>query len=399
MTARGVARFGVALFDTAIGRCGIAWGARGVVTVQLPERSRGAARARLRRRLPEACEASPPPEVQRAVDGIAALLRGEPSDLSSVALDMERVPPFHRRVYRAARAIPRGATLTYGEIAARLGAPGEARAVGQALARNPFAIVVPCHRVVAAGQKLGGFSASEGIALKLRLLTLEGARPSDQPALFEDEPVLGFDPEAAAAALHACDAGLARVIDRVGPLRLALKQTPSTFVALAEAIVYQQLSGRAAATIFSRVCALFPRPLLGPTPEQLARVPDAALRGAGLSQAKLLALRDLAERARAGEVPSLGALRDMQDEEIVARLSQVRGIGRWTVEMLLIFRLGRPDVLPCEDFGVRKGFAAAFRRRELPSPDDLRARGERWRPWRTAASWYLWRAAELAGRE
>jgi methylated-DNA-[protein]-cysteine S-methyltransferase len=394
MTASGFSRF-----DTAIGRCGIAWGADGVVAVQLPEKSEGAARARLRRRVPEAQEAPPPPEVQGAVDGISALLRGEPSDLSSVALDMERVPPFHRRVYQAARAIPRGATASYGEIAAKLGAPGEARAVGQALARNPFAIVVPCHRVVAAGGKLGGFSASEGVALKLRLLAIEGARPSEAPALFEDEPALGFDPGEAALALRASDAALARVIDRVGPLRLALKQTPSSFVALAEAIVYQQLSGRAAATIFSRVCALFPRPLLGPTPEQLARVPDAALRGAGLSQAKLLALRDLAERARAGEVPALGALRGMEDEEIVEKLSQVRGIGRWTVEMLLIFRLGRPDVLPCEDFGVRKGFAVAFRRRELPSPDEVRARGDRWRPWRTAASWYLWRAAGLAGRE
>ena len=394
MTAPGFTRF-----DTAIGRCGIAWGARGIVAVQLPERSLGAARARLQRRVPGAREASPPPDVQRAVDGVATLLRGEPSDLSSGALDMERVPPFHRQVYQAARGIPRGATATYGEIAAKLGAPGEARAVGQALARNPFAIVVPCHRVVAAGGKLGGFSASEGVALKLRLLAIEGARPSDPPALFADEPALGFDASAAAVALRASDPALARVIDRVGPLRLALKQTPSTFVALAEAIVYQQLSGRAAATIFSRLCALFPRPLLGPTPEQLARVSDAALRGAGLSQAKLLALRDLAERARAGEIPALGALRALEDEEIVTRLSQVRGIGRWTVEMLLIFRLGRPDVLPCEDFGVRKGFAFALRRRALPAPDEVRARGARWRPFRTAASWYLWRAAELAGGE
>lgn len=394
MTAPGFTRF-----DTAIGTCCIAWGARGIVAVQLPERSAGAARARLRRRLPEAREAAPPPAVRGASDGIAALLRGEPSDLSSLALDMERVPPFQRRVYEAARGIPRGATLTYGEVAGKIGAAGEARAVGQALARNPFAIVVPCHRVVAAGGKLGGFSASEGVALKLRLLAIEGARPREAPTLFEDEPALGFDPDEAVAGVRASDAALARVIDRVGPLRLALKRTSSTFVALAEAIVYQQLSGRAAATIFSRVCALFPRPLLGPTPEQLARVPDAALRGAGLSQAKLLALRDLAARARAGEVPPLGVLRGMADEEIVEQLSQVRGIGRWTVEMLLIFRLGRPDVLPCEDFGVRKGFAVALRRRELPSADELRARGECWRPWRTAASWYLWRAAELGSRE
>jgi methylated-DNA-[protein]-cysteine S-methyltransferase len=390
MSAPGFARF-----DTPIGRCGIAWGAGGIAAVSLPSRTAGEARARLRRRVPGALEAEPPPPVARARDGITALLRGEPSDLSGVALDMAGVPPFHRRVYEAARAIRPGETLTYGEVAARVGAPDEARAVGQALARNPFALVVPCHRVVAANGKLGGFSAGDGVVLKLRLLSIEGARAGDRPPLLDDAPMLGFDPGGAALHLSAADAALARWIDRIGPVQLPLLRTPSTFVALARAIVHQQLSGRAAATIFARVCALFPRPLLGPTPEQLARVSDAALRGAGLSQAKLLALRDLAARARAGEVPALGALRAMSDEEVVERLSRVRGIGRWTVEMLLIFRLGRPDVLPCEDLGVRKGLALALRRRALPSPDELRARGERWRPYRTAASWYLWRAAEL----
>jgi methylated-DNA-[protein]-cysteine S-methyltransferase len=397
--AGAMSQQGFTRFDTAIGRCGLAWGPRGIVTVQLPERSAGAARARLLGRLPGAREAPPPPAVEAARDGIAALLRGEPADLSRVALDMEGLPPFPRRVYEAARTIPPGATLRYGELAARLGAPREAREVGQALARNPFPLIVPCHRVVAAGGRIGGFSAPDGVALKLRLLAIEGARTSEQPPLFEDEPVLGFDPDAAAAHLRAADPALARIIDRVGPLRLALKRTPSTFGALAEAIVHQQLSGRAAATIHSRLCALFPRPLRGPTADQLARVPDAALRAAGLSEAKQLALRDLASRARAGDVPELEALRRMEDEEIVAKLSQVRGIGRWTVEMLLIFRLGRPDVLPCEDLGVRKGLAFALRRRALPAPDALRARGERWRPYRTAASVYLWRAAELAARE
>ena len=164
---------GTALFDTPIGRCTIAWGERGIVGVRLPGLCFRDARE------------APPPAVQQAIDGIIALLRGEPSDLSGVVLDMERVPPFHRRVYEAARGIPPGATLTYGEIAARIGAPGEAREVGQALARNPFALVVPCHRVVAAGGKPGGFSAAGGVATKLRLLTLEGARTAAQPGLFD----------------------------------------------------------------------------------------------------------------------------------------------------------------------------------------------------------------------
>jgi O-6-methylguanine DNA methyltransferase len=181
---------GFALFNTAFGRCGIAWGERGLVGVQLPEASEARTRARMRRRFPDAPEAPPPPPVQRAIDGIVALLRGEAIDLSVVALDMAGVPPFDRRVYGVARTIPPGATLAYGEIAARLGAPGEARAVGEALGHNPFPIVVPCHRVLAAGGKVGGFSANGGIATKLRLLSIEGARTSAEPSLFDNLPLV-----------------------------------------------------------------------------------------------------------------------------------------------------------------------------------------------------------------
>jgi methylated-DNA-[protein]-cysteine S-methyltransferase len=174
--------YGFALFDTAIGRCGIAWSDRGVVGVQQPEAGDGETRARMLRRFPTAGEVTPPPDVQRTLDRIVALLDGEASDLSVVPLDMEGVPPFHRRVYEVARRIPAGATLSYGEIAARLGAPGAARAVGQALGHNPFPIVVPCHRVLAASGKLGGFSAHGGAATKLRMLAIEGARVNGPPA-------------------------------------------------------------------------------------------------------------------------------------------------------------------------------------------------------------------------
>ena len=167
---------GFALFDTAIGRCGIAWSERGIAGVQLPEAGEAETRARMLHRFPAAGEAAPPPEVQRAIDSIVGLLRGEDSDLSGIALDMDGVPEFHRRVYEAARAIPPGNTLSYGDIAKRVGAPGAARAVGQALGRNPFPIVVPCHRVLAAGGKIGGFSAQGGITTKRRMLSIEGAR-------------------------------------------------------------------------------------------------------------------------------------------------------------------------------------------------------------------------------
>jgi methylated-DNA-[protein]-cysteine S-methyltransferase len=174
-----------ALFATAIGPCAIAWGGRGIVGVQLPEACEADTRARMRRRLPDASEAPPPPAVERAINAIVALLSGAARDLSAIGLDMDGVPDFNLRVYAVARQIPPGATLTYGEIARRLGDPGLARAVGQALGRNPFPIIVPCHRVLAAGGKLGGFSANGGASTKRRMLAIEGAPAIGGPTLFD----------------------------------------------------------------------------------------------------------------------------------------------------------------------------------------------------------------------
>ncbi len=162
-----------ALFDTAIGRCGIAWKERGISGVQLPESSAAVTRARLRQRFPAAVEAAPAPLARRAIAGITALLDGTPVDLAGLPLELEQVAPFQRRVYEVARTIPVGATLTYGDIAARIGEPGAARAVGQALGANPWPILVPCHRVLAAGGKPGGFTAPGGVHTKLRLLAAE----------------------------------------------------------------------------------------------------------------------------------------------------------------------------------------------------------------------------------
>jgi 3-methyladenine DNA glycosylase/8-oxoguanine DNA glycosylase len=204
-----------------------------------------------------------------------------------------------------------------------------------------------------------------------------------------------FDPRVALEHLRASDAALAHVIDAVGPFRLQLNRASSIFAALARAIVYQQLTGKAAATIFARLLALFPCVHDGLTAEQILGASEEKLRGAGLSRAKLLSLRDLAQRAAGGQIPTLAEVHRMEDEAIIARLTEVRGIGRWTVEMLLIFRLGRPDVLPADDYGIRKGFAIAYER-ELPSPKDLAAYGARWKPYRSVASWYLWRVVERA---
>jgi methylated-DNA-[protein]-cysteine S-methyltransferase len=179
--------YSFAIFDTALGACGIVWTARGIAGVQIHNGSDSATRARLLRRFSGAQEAVPPAEVQRAIDGIVALLHGEHRDLSDVAIDNEGVPAFNTRVYAIARTIPPGKTMTYGEIAERLGDKLLAREVGTALGQNPCPIIMPCHRVLAASGKTGGFSAPGGVVTKLRLLTIEGAQPNG-PTLFDRLP-------------------------------------------------------------------------------------------------------------------------------------------------------------------------------------------------------------------
>lgn len=176
---------GFCLFDTALGACGIAWNGSALLGVQLPEADTAAGRARMRSRFPLLPDTDPPEWVRAAMDRIHALLAGHPDDLSDIPLDMEGVPPFHRRVYEIARAIAPGRTMTYGEVAQQLGEPGSARAVGQALGRNPFAPVIPCHRVLAARSGAGGFSAEGGVHTKLRMLQIEKAQLGTEPGLFD----------------------------------------------------------------------------------------------------------------------------------------------------------------------------------------------------------------------
>jgi 3-methyladenine DNA glycosylase/8-oxoguanine DNA glycosylase len=200
----------------------------------------------------------------------------------------------------------------------------------------------------------------------------------------------GFEARGAIAHLRKADPALAAVIDAVGPFGMQLKSSRSLFGALAEAIVYQQLSNKAAATIYGRVEALYPRARQGFTPAHILRTPDDALRGAGLSRAKVLALRDLAQRVATRQLPTLDEAHLLEDAALIERLVEVRGIGRWSAEMFLMFRLGRPDVLPTDDYSLRKAYATAFRKRALPSPEALEKAGANWRPYRTVASWYLW---------
>jgi len=193
--------------------------------------------------------------------------------------------------------------------------------------------------------------------------------------------------------LSEIDPVMKRLIGEVGPYGLIYRPRRSPFESLTRAIAYQQLHDKAAESILRRFIALFPGRRFPSPAELLAAAPDA-IRGAGFSQAKIAALRDLAAKAIDGTVPTSRVIRRLDDDAIVERLIEVRGIGRWTVEMLLIFQLGRPDVLPGDDFGLRNGFRIAYGRRMMPTPKELLRYGERWRPYRTAAAWYLWRAVE-----
>ncbi len=232
-------------------------------------------------------------------------------------------------------------------------------------------------------------------------------RPDRAPA----HPALPAD--TALAALTAADPKLGRLIERAGPFTMKLATTTSPFEALLESIIYQQLHGKAAAAIHASFCRSFspthdpnnlPDRLVHPTAQHLLDAPNDQLRAAGLSHNKALSIRDLAAKTLDGTVPTLARIRRMADADIITHLTQVRGIGEWTVQMFLIFRLGRPDVLPTNDYGVRKGFALTFGKlkptdkvtpADLPKPDVMEKRAKKWHPWCSVASWYLWRACDL----
>jgi DNA-3-methyladenine glycosylase II len=208
--------------------------------------------------------------------------------------------------------------------------------------------------------------------------------------------MLPFDLRIAKAALASKDDHLARLIEETVEFQIEMESTDSPYEALLESIAYQSISGKAAATIFARIKALGSN-ARAPTPQEMLKIRKPVLRKAGLSGAKILAMKDLAQKTIDGVVPTMEEAQHLSDEELIERLVSVRGIGAWTVEMFLIFRLGRPDVLPIHDLGVKKGWSVTYGKKSMPKPKELLAFGERWRPYRTLASWYMWRAFERAG--
>lgn len=369
-------------FDTVIGRCAVAWGARGITAVQLPM----ADEAGLLERMRASGERtdSLPGKVSTAVDRIQRHLDGRRTSLRGLKLDLSRLTPFRRQVSEALRQVGRGQTTTYGQLAARCGrGPGGSRAVGGAMAQNPLPLVVPCHRVLAAGGSLGGFSAHGGVTTKLRLLTLEGA---------DLEPVA----RAGIAHLRRLDARLAPIIRAAAPYRQRAMRSRDMFTLLCRSIVHQQVSMKAGATIFRRLLAAGGRGRKMSVARTLG-AGDEALRGAGLSRQKVSYVQDLAAKMESSALPRQARLERMDDAAVIDALVQVRGIGVWSAQMFLMFHLGRLDVLPVDDLGLRNGAQQVLGLEQAPGKAELKRLAEPWRPFRSIATWYLWRATEAGG--
>ncbi len=325
-------------------------------------------------------DTTPPSEFARRIQ---RHLSGESQDLREVPLHLNDVSSFARKVYRAAQEIPPGQVRTYGELAQALDSPGGTRAVGTALGRNPFLLVVPCHRVVGAGGNQGGFSAPGGLATKRRFLALEG---------YGVESLWDSDELEEGRRYLVKQARLGAIVEAVGPCPLQPLYPDQPFAALARNVVYQQLAGSAAQAIERRVQALGSVPF--PSPGEMLALPDESLRQTGLSGPKISALRALSKAVLEGTL-DVERLRWLPDDMVVEEVSKIKGLGSWSAEMFLLFHLGRRDLLPVKDLGIRKGFQRLFQSRELPTPSQMQRWSKPWRPYRSLACWYLWRSLEL----
>lgn len=370
------------LFETTLGVCGIGWRGQAVSFLNFPEATADQTEARIATLTGASGPSAASSAVKKVIRLISMHLEGKTQEFQEVLLDLDGSPPFAKKVYDAARKIPTGETRSYAQLAETLGHPKAARAVGNALRNNPVGLIIPCHRVLGAGGKPGGFSAHGGLATKARLLAIEGVT-FGPPTLLRSPR----DIQRAANLLKKQDPQLARCM--TGPIPFRVQPTQSPYQTLFSAIVHQQLAPRAAATILERIKAIHSEGTI-PEPAVLLDTPDRLLREAGLSASKTAAVQDLAVKTLDGTVPSSTDIVKLRDEEIINRLTSIYGIGRWTVQMLLIFNLGRVDVLAVDDFALRARAGDLYGMKQPPTPKQLLQMGELWRPYRTVASLYLW---------
>lgn len=382
------------LFETALGPCGIAWkepaapASSPVVTfIQLPEATRGMTEKRIAGRSRGRKARLIPAVIAGIIKKIQKHFHGELQDFQDIDLDLDGVGPFARQVYEGARKIPTGRTMTYGALATNLDRPTAPRAVGQALGKNPIPLIIPCHRVLASGNQPGGFSAHGGVTTKARLLAIEGATLGTPATLKSKRDLLR-----AAAVLKKQEPRLAGCLTK--PIEFHLRPDHSPCATLIEAVVHQQLSSKAASTILGRVIDLYKGQKI-PDPAELLKTEDEQLRKAGLSKAKIKALKDIAGKTLDGTVPSSEEIVSLSNEEIIKRLTSIYGVGLWTVEMMLIFNLGRLDVFPIGDYALRKSMSEVLGLKEVPTPKQAEALGALWRPYRTVASLYLWNSINV----
>ncbi len=375
------------LFTSPVGPVGLAWRRRGVCRVVFGEMEPATIAAELQVACPGLPEVKrPPAEVVQTRERIRGLLRNQSrnksDDLRDIPVDLSGSSEFSRKVLLTLRRVKPGQVITYGRLAAKAGRPGAGRAVGRIMGANPVPIIVPCHRCLGADGSLTGFSTAGGTALKARLLFIEGYE---------------FDAEHARGIRHLqkIDPKIRRVIGKVGPYLAVPDKPRPPYDTLVTAIVHQQLSVKAGQTIAGRVRDLTPGPTF-PTPDQMLHLEPEKLRACGLSNAKVGFVRDMAGRIRDGHL-KLGALRHMTDDEVIAELTKVKGIGVWSAHMHLIFHLGRLDVLPVGDLGLRMAAARLYGLEEYATPAELTIIAEPWRPYRSLGSYYLWRALDSGG--
>lgn len=374
-------------FATVRGECGLAWSAAGVTRFLLPDTPAAQMQRELKTITGRARPSAPPSWISSLATLVQRHCQGKPQDFSAVPLHLPVATPFAQQVYEGARRIPAGQVMTYGELAQAIGRPGAVRAVGSALGKNPVPLLVPCHRIVAASGKPGGFTSPGGLDTKRWLLAGEGVS-LDPPR------VLATRAQWQVGVRHLQrDKRMAALIRRVGPIHFRPQRNENPLAAFIDAIASQQLATKVAATILKRLHAVIN--VEGqPRAQKILATPDSELRAVGLSGMKVSYLKDLAQHSVDGKLPTLSQVKTMSDEQLVRCFTAVKGVGRWSVEMYLIFDLGRADVLPVDDYGIRKAIAQLHGLEDLPPARTLATYGEAWRPYRSVASLYLWRSLD-----
>ncbi len=379
------------LFSTAIGPVGLAWTHKGICRLEIghvEDADVVALFEKLQDKTDSGFErARPVPapikEVARRVKAhLAGRSSGKRDSMLDIPVDFLKGSGFSREVWRVLREVRPGAVITYGELAAKAGNRGAARAVGRIMGANPVPVIVPCHRCVGADGSMTGFSSEGGVRLKKKMLFLEGYEPNAEHAK-------------GIAHLRRCDSVMRRLIKAVGPYQALPDKPAPPYDTLITAIVHQQLAVKAGRTIAGRVRNLTDGPRY-PRPEQMMAFGDSVLRSVGLSTQKTSYVKDLSSRVVDGRL-KLGGLRNLDDEAVIAELTRVRGIGVWSAHMHLIFHLGRLDVLPIGDLGIQIACGRFYNLGKYATPNQVSKLGQKWKPYRSMAAWYLWQGLDGGG--